>query len=53
MRSGLITVGRSKNGAARQVPMNAVVRATLFDLGALRKQPDDPNELIFTASLAG
>jgi site-specific recombinase XerD len=45
--SGLINVGRSKNGASRQVPMNAVVRSTLFDLSAQRKRLNDPDELIF------
>ena len=45
--SGLINVGRSKNGASRQVPKNAVVRSTLFDLSAQRKRLNDPDELIF------
>jgi site-specific recombinase XerD len=45
--SGLITVGHSKNGTSRQVPMNAVVRSTLFDLSAQRKRLNDPDELIF------
>src|SRR5262245_12879434 len=45
--SGQITVGRSKNGTSRQVPMNAVVRSMLFDLSAQRKRPDDPDEPIF------
>jgi site-specific recombinase XerD len=45
--SGLITIGRSKNGASRQVPMNAIVRSTLFDLSAQRKRLNDPDELIF------
>jgi integrase len=45
--SGLITVGHSKNGTSRQVPMNAVVRSTLVDLSAQRKRLNDPDELIF------
>jgi site-specific recombinase XerD len=30
--------------------MNAVVRSTLFDLGAQRLRPDDPEELIFSGA---
>ena len=41
---------RSKNGASRQVPMNAVVRSTLFDLSAQRARPNDPEELIFSGA---
>jgi len=48
--SGLITVGRSKNGATRQVPMNSVVRSVLFDLGAQRARPNDPEEQIFAGA---
>jgi len=48
--SGLITVGRSKNGATRQVPMNAVVRSIVFDLGTQRQRPNDPEELIFSGA---
>jgi len=48
--SGLITVGRSKNGATRQVPMNSVVRSLLFDLGAQRARPNDPEEQIFAGA---
>src|SRR3989449_589980 len=48
--SGLITVGRSKNGATRQVPMNSVVRSVLFDVGAQRARPNDPDELVFTGA---
>src|SRR2546427_7810493 len=44
--SGLITVGRSKNGSLRQVPMNSVVRSVLFDLGTRRQRPNDPEERI-------
>jgi site-specific recombinase XerD len=45
-----ITVGRSKNGASRLVPMNAVVRSVLLDLGTQRKRPDDPDEPIFVGA---
>jgi integrase len=48
--SGVITVGRSKNGTARQVPMNSVVTSVLFDLGARRLHPNDPDEQIFTGA---
>jgi len=48
--SGFITVGRSKNGLSRQVPMNSVVRSVLFDLGAGRGRPDDPDEPIFVGA---
>ena len=48
--SGLITVGRSKNGSIRQVPMNSVVRSVLFDLGARRQRPNDPEEPIFVGA---
>src|SRR2546428_666536 len=48
--SGLVTVGRSKNGATRQVPMNSVVRSVLFDLGAQRARPNDPEEPIFAGA---
>jgi len=48
--SGLITIGGSKNDASRQVPMNAVVRSTLFDLSAQRARPNDPEELIFSGA---
>lgn len=46
--SGFITVGRAKNGSARQVPMNSVVKSVLFDLGARRGRLDAPEEPIFT-----
>jgi site-specific recombinase XerC len=48
--SGLITVGCSKNGATRRVPMNSVVRSVLFDLGARRQRPNDPEEPIFAGA---
>src|SRR5512146_852920 len=40
--TGLITVRRTKNGHARQIPMNSLVRSTLMDLAAKRKHPNDP-----------
>jgi site-specific recombinase XerD len=48
--SGVITVGRSKNGFARQVPINSVVRSVLVDVGAKRQPTDDPEERIFKAA---
>ena len=44
-----IGVGRSKNGYARRVPMNSVVRSVLVDVGARRARPADPTESVFTA----
>jgi integrase len=48
--TGTLTLVQSKNGRARQIPMNVVVRSVLYDLGASRQRPDDPNEMIFTAA---
>jgi integrase len=45
--TGFLTVRLSKNGRARQVPMNAVVRSVLLDLAAQRQRPDDPEEPVF------
>ena len=45
--TGLITVRRTKNGHARQIPMNSLVRSTLMDLAAKRKHPNDPTEYVF------
>jgi site-specific recombinase XerD len=45
--NSVITIGRSKNGASRQVQMNQVVRSVLFDLATQRERPDNPEELIF------
>jgi site-specific recombinase XerD len=42
--TGVITVRLSKNGASRQVPMNATVRAALMELAMRRQQTDDPEE---------
>ena len=47
MLSGVITVPRSKHGYTRRVPANSIVRSVLVDLGAARKRPDDPDELVF------
>jgi site-specific recombinase XerD len=45
--TGLITVRRTKNGHARQIPMNSLVRSTLMDLAAKRKHQNDPTEYVF------
>src|SRR5262245_12191375 len=45
--TGNITVPQSKHDEARHVPMNATVRSILMDLGARRRTPDDPSELVF------
>lgn len=47
MLSGIIGVGRSKNGYGRRVPMNSEVRSVLVDVGAQRQRPDDPAERVF------
>ena len=46
----VITVGRSKNGHSRRVPMNSVVRSVLYDLAGGRERPDDPTETVFRAA---
>jgi integrase len=46
----LITVGQSKNGHSRSVPMNSVVRSVLYDLAGRRQRPNDPTEPVFTAA---
>ena len=43
-----VTVGRSKHGRSRRVPMNGTVRAELVDLAAARQSPEDPSEYVFT-----
>jgi integrase len=48
--TGTITVMHSKNGRTRHIPMNALVRSVLYDLGARRRHPADPDELIFAAA---
>jgi site-specific recombinase XerD len=50
MLTGSITIPQSKNGEARQVPMNATVRSVLIGLGALRRSPSDPTERVFDCS---
>src|SRR2546425_724009 len=45
--TGIITVQRSKHGQARRVPMNSTVGSVLMDLGAERKRPSDPGEVVF------
>lgn len=45
--TGTITVTRSKNGYARQIPMNSLVRSSLMDLAACRQHPEDPTEQVF------
>jgi integrase len=48
MLSGVIRVGRSKNGYTRQVPMNSAVQAVLVELGTQRQRTDDATEPVFT-----
>jgi integrase len=48
--AGIITVGNSKNGTARRVPMNSVVRSLLVDLGLERRLPYDPEAQVFTGA---
>jgi integrase len=47
MLAGVITVGRSKNGHTRRVPLNSAVSRLLVDLGAARTPHSDPEEPIF------
>jgi site-specific recombinase XerD len=46
--TGMINVGRSKNGYSRKVPMNATVRSIMVDLGSQRRNPADPREPVFS-----
>lgn len=48
--TGTLTIMHSKNGRARQIPMNVAVRSVLYHLGTSRQRPEDPNEQIFTAA---
>jgi integrase len=48
MMTGLITIATSKNGYARQVPMNSVVRSILMDLAGKRARTDNPAEYVFS-----
>ncbi len=45
--TGLLTVRQSKSGHSRQIPMNSVVRSTLFDLASRRQDPENPAEIVF------
>jgi len=47
MLAGTISIGRSKNGYSRRVPMNSDVRSVLVDIGAQRRPTDDPTEALF------
>ncbi len=47
MLSGILGIGRSKNGHGRRVPMNSEVRSVLVDVGAQRRRPNDPAERVF------
>jgi integrase len=47
MLAGVVTVGRSKNGRARRVPVNSAVARILVDLGAARTPNSDPQERVF------
>jgi len=45
--TALLTVRQSKSGHSRQVPVNSVVRSTLFDLASNRQDPENPAEMVF------
>jgi integrase len=45
--AGVVTVGRSKNGLARRVPLNSVASRLLVDLGAARTPDSDAGEVVF------
>jgi integrase len=47
MLTGLVGVGRSKNGYGRQVPMNTTVQSVLLEMATQRKQTNDPMEPVF------
>lgn len=49
LRAGVLTIPRSKNGAARHVPLNSDVRAIL----ARRPRPLDTSALVFPNSVGG
>jgi site-specific recombinase XerD len=50
--TGLLTVGESKSGYSRQIPMNRLVRPVLMDLAGQRSRPDDPEEPVFRCPFA-
>jgi site-specific recombinase XerD len=45
--AGIVTMSQTKNGYTRQIPMNAVVRSVLIDLGAARPEPSGPEDRVF------
>jgi site-specific recombinase XerD len=47
MLTGVIGVGRSKNGYGREVPMNSTVQTTLVEMATQRTRPNDPVEPVF------
>src|SRR5215471_5905139 len=47
MLAGIITVRRSKNGHARRIPTNSLVRSKLVDLASGRRQPNNAQEPVF------
>jgi integrase len=51
MLAGVVTVGRSKNGHTRRVPLNSTVSRLLVDLGAARTPHSDPEEPIFRGAV--
>jgi integrase len=50
MLTGTIRVVQSKNGRTRHIPMNALVRSVLYDVGGRRQHPNDPSEAVFSAA---
>lgn len=48
MLTGVIAIGRSKNGYGRRLPMNSVTRAVLLDLATRRANPDDADAPVFS-----
>jgi len=47
MLAGVITVRQSKNGHARRVPTNSLVRSKLVDLASGRRNPNSAQEAVF------
>jgi integrase len=45
--SRVLTIGRDKNGQPLRVPFNSAMEAVLLEMGARRKRPGDPHELVF------
>jgi integrase len=50
MLAGVVTVGRSKNGHTRRVPLDAATSHLLVDLGAARTPHSDAQEPVFRGS---